>query len=187
VRDGLLYAIAHPVKKPGAYQMRAVVRDAATEQVGSASQFIEVPDVGKGRLTLSSIVLREQAPNAAAADTEGQVEEPNPEGSPAVRMFKPGVTMLYGYLVINAQMEAGKPDLEVHTRLFRDGRQIYEGKPLPMPVAGQVDTKRLIAGGSMKLGDQIGKGDYVLQVIVTDKKAKEKYQTAVQAMDFEVK
>jgi VWFA-related protein len=194
VRDGLLYAVSHPVQKPGAYQMRVVVRDATSGQVGSASQFIEVPDVSKGRLTLSSIILREQDPATAEAlahpgdHVEGEVKAPHPEGSAAVRTFHPGVKMLYGYLIMNAATEPGHPpDLEVQTRLFRDGQLVYTGKQMPIKTDGQGDNKRLIAGGQMTLGTSTAKGDYVLQVIVTDKLAKEKYNMATQAMDFEIR
>ena len=54
---GVLYAINVPVKKAGAYQLRVAVRDSASERVGSANQFIEVPDIGKNRLTLSGLVI----------------------------------------------------------------------------------------------------------------------------------
>ena len=42
----------------GVQQVRVVLRDPETELSGSASQFIEVPDVAKGRLALSGIVLQ---------------------------------------------------------------------------------------------------------------------------------
>ena len=51
--------------KAGAYQMRCVLRDGTTEHVGSATQFIEVPDVSKGRLTLSGIVMSGDKPAEA--------------------------------------------------------------------------------------------------------------------------
>ncbi|HYW47099.1 MAG TPA: hypothetical protein VE959_29805 [Bryobacteraceae bacterium] len=87
---------------------------------------------------------------------------------------------------MNARSEAGHPvELEAQTRLFHGGRQIYAGKPQPLTAEGQVDPKRLAAGGSMKL-DPDRNGDYVLQVIVTGKLAQQKYQTASQAMDFEI-
>ena len=57
----MVYSVHVAVKKPGAYQMRVVLRDATSEQFGSASQFIEVPDIDKGRLALSGIVLRAEA------------------------------------------------------------------------------------------------------------------------------
>lgn len=109
-------------------------------------------------------------------------------GGPAVRIFKPGTPIMYGYQILNAQEDsAKKPELEVQTRLFKDGQQIYEGKPTPLPSeAPQGDSKHMIGGGRMKLGDRIAPGDYVLQVIVTDKLAKEKFRVATQSMDFEV-
>jgi len=192
LKVGLLYAVSHPVKKPGAYQMRVVVRDANSEQLGSASQFIEVPDVAKGKLTLSSLILKEAAPNEAGPTTsatpaEGQVAEQNPMGSSAVRVFKPGATMIYGYQVLNAQPGSDKkPSVEAHTKLFRDGKEVYSGKPMELKFTDQPDPAHLVAGGTMKLGDQITPGDYVLQIIVTDRLASEKSRVASQWMDFEI-
>lgn len=188
-REGLVYAVSHPVGKPGAYQMRVVVRDATSEEVGSASQFIEAPDVSKGRLTLSSVIVKEQQQTGPATPEhpEGQVATNNIMGSAAVRQFRKGDQILYGYEILNAETDSNqKTQLESQTRLFRDGQQVYEGKPNPLPMNGQQDPKRLVAGGTMKLGAQIAPGDYVLQVTVTDRLAKEKFRTATQWMDFEV-
>jgi VWFA-related protein len=194
LKTGLVYSVHVAVKKPGAYQMRVVLRDATSEKIGSASQFIDVPDINKGRLALSGIVLRADLPQAATAPNgpdhpEGQQStEVDPEGTPAVRIFKPGTAIMYGYQILNAQADNAKqPELEVQTRLFRDGEQVYTGKPAPMAFSGQNDPKRLIGGGRMQLGGKITPGDYVLQVIVTDKLAKEKYRIATQSMDFEIK
>jgi VWFA-related protein len=197
LKNGMVYAVHVPVKKPGAYQVRVVLRDAGSELLGSASQFIEVPDIEKGHLALSGIVLRNELPQAsvpAGADhadhadhAEGHQVEADPQGTPAVRIFKQGTAITYGYQILNAQADAAnKPELDVQTRLFRDGEEVYTGKPMPLPVQGQEDPKRLIGGGRMQLGGKITPGDYVLQVIVTDKLAKEKYRVATQAMDFEI-
>jgi hypothetical protein len=186
---GLLYSVSHPVRKPGAYQMRVVVRDASSGQVGSASQFIEVPDVAKGRLALSSLVVKEVAPEPAGKEpAEGQIQTPNIQGSAAVRVFPQGTSIMYGFEVLNAQTgPASQPELESQTRLFRDGKMVYEGKVNGVAMNGQSDPKRLVAGGTLKLGPQIAPGDYVLQVIVTDKLARERYRTATQWMDFEIR
>jgi hypothetical protein len=190
LKNGLVYSVHVPVKNPGAYQVRVVLRDAGSELLGSASQFIEVPDIEKGHLALSGIVLREQPHAAAPANSdhpEGHQEEADPQGTPAVRIFKPGTAITYGYQILNAQADSGnKPDLDVQTRLFRDGEEVYTGKPTRLPVDGQEDPKRLIGGGRMQLGGKMKPGDYVLQVVVTDKLAKEKYSVATQAMDFEI-
>src|SRR5205085_6321094 len=49
LEKGFVYHFTFPVKKPGAYQYRVALRDAQGGAVGSASQFIEVPDLKKNR------------------------------------------------------------------------------------------------------------------------------------------
>ena len=177
LQSGFVYTMHHVVKKPGAYQLRVALRDNTSRQLGSASQFVEVPDVHKGRLTLSSLVVSEDDNTTA-----------NPDGSPAVRIFRRGTGRMYVCQVLNAQTGQGsRTDLELHTRLFHDGKQIYEGKPMPLDTKSQPDPKSLLTGGAMKLGAGMEPGDYVLQVIVTDKLAKDKYATTEQSMDFELK
>jgi VWFA-related protein len=190
LQSGFVYTLHHPVKKPGAYQMRVALRDAGSEQLGSASQFVEVPDVHKGRLTLSSLIVKEDtgaAPPTDAADAAEGHSTDNPNGSPAVRIFRRGKGLMYACQVLNAQTGPGnQANLELHTRIFHDGKQIYEGKPMPLDLKGQTDPKHLVAAGAMKLGEGMQPGDYVLQIIVTDKLAREKYATAAQSMDFEL-
>jgi len=54
---GVNYRMDVPIKGPGGYQLRVAVRDPASQRVGSASEFIEIPDIRRDRLTLSGIVL----------------------------------------------------------------------------------------------------------------------------------
>jgi hypothetical protein len=75
--------------------------------------------------------------------------------------------------------------LELETRLFRDGKQINASEPHPLAMKAPVDLDHLDAGGQMTLG--VPPGDYVLQVIATDKLASEKTRMASQWMDFEVR
>ena len=70
-----LLSINLPVKKPGAFQLRIAVRDVPTGRVGSANQFIEVPNLNKNRLALSGIYLagntnQRLSPASAAAVAE---------------------------------------------------------------------------------------------------------------------
>jgi VWFA-related protein len=195
LQGGFVYTMHHVVKKPGAYQMRVALRDDGSEQLGAASQFVEIPDVHQGRLTLSSLVIKENdqnpaaKPEAPAADegSEGHSTE-NPDGGPAVRIFRRGTGVMYVCQVLNAETGPDKQaNLELHTRLFHDNKMIYEGKPMPLDSKSQEDPKHLVAAGAMKLGPNLEPGDYVLQVIVTDKLAKDKYATTAQSMDFELK
>ena len=69
LRDGLVYTFDVPLKKAGAYQLRFAVRDAASARVGSASQFVEVPNLKKGRLALSGLYLNGSGGVSTAATT----------------------------------------------------------------------------------------------------------------------
>jgi VWFA-related protein len=185
LRSGLLYAIHHTVKKPGGYQMRVALRDTGSLEIGSASQFIEVPDLSKGHLALSSIEL-EEATGAGAPGSPARHD--NPLGSPAVRSFLPGSEVVYACQILNPHLDANKqPQLEMEVRIFRDGVQINDSKPRPVEAREQADAGHPLASGELRLGPTMKPGDYVLQVIVTDKIAEEKYNVASQWMDFEVR
>ncbi len=55
--EGLAYRADFQLKKPGAYQFRAVLRDEETGRTGSAGQFIRMPDLSKNRLALSGLIM----------------------------------------------------------------------------------------------------------------------------------
>jgi VWFA-related protein len=62
-REGMIYGLNVPVSKPGSYLLRIAVRDAASSRIGSASQFVVVPNVNKEKLTLSSLVIAGNTPD----------------------------------------------------------------------------------------------------------------------------
>jgi hypothetical protein len=193
-QQGLVYRVNQPVKQAGAFQMRAVVRDTASQQMGTASQFIEVPDVKKKRFALSGIWLQATTSEFArkqgmmAVDAPGGEAENASEGSMAVRRFYQGQALTYGYLVFNAQLSGpGKrPQVETRMRLFRDGKLTFSGQLSTLQPDERQDLARVIAGGLLRLGANMTPGQYVLQVVATDKLAKSKYSLATQSIDFEV-
>lgn len=205
IENGFVYFMTVPIKKAGAYQLRSALRDTVTERVGSASQFIEVPDIKKNRLTISGIVLQgidpsvaqkkmsqpaqDKAAAAAAPNatpkTEDAEDETDPQASPAMRRFKRGMVMQYGYVIYNAKASPA-PQLTTQLRLLRNGQVVFTGKVIPFNLTGQTDLKRITANGGIQLGSDMPPGEYVLQVIVTDLFAKDKYRVASQWMDFEI-
>jgi hypothetical protein len=93
---------------------------------------------------------------------------------------------VYAYEILNAQTDNNKkPQLAAQVRLFHDGQQVYTGTPAAMNGENQPNPRRLFAVGRLQL-DKAPAGDYLLQVVVTDKLAKEKYRIAAQSMDFEI-
>jgi hypothetical protein len=205
-REGFVYTINVPVKKPGAYQLRVALRDDANDRVGSASQFVEVPDVKKDRLALSGVIASSAQKEAAdanaaakpandAAQSAGQVAEgasapTDPRASAAVRRFRQRAAVDFGCVVFNARTDAAHPapQLTARTRLFRDGQPVFEGSERPVAVAPQTDPKRISYGSRLSLGSNLPPGDYVLQIVVTDqlRDPKDKHRTASQWIDFEI-
>jgi VWFA-related protein len=176
LKEGLVYSALVPVKKAGPYQLRVALRDAKSQRLGSAMQFVEIPDVKGGRLALSGIVLtRDTRP---ADDTEG---------SPAVRIFRQGHTLAYAYEVLNPRGDGSQNgSLQSQMRLYRDGQVIYEGKPSVLNVADSKDPARLAAGARLQL-ERLAAGEYVMQIVVFDSARKDKARLAAQSIDFEVR
>jgi len=195
---GFTYNITVPVKKAGAYQLRTALRDTHSQRVGSSSQFIEVPDVKKNRLALSGILmsgmpaqLSQKNAGAVAPERENSDDseaESDPYASAAVRQLKQGLILVYSFAIYNAQIDktTGKPQLNTQVRMFRDGKPVLTGKETPLDASNQPDLKRLPMTGAIQLGSVMPPGEYVLQVIVTDALAKEKFRVASQWIDFEV-
>jgi VWFA-related protein len=180
LRDGFVYHFMFPVKKPGAYQYRVAVRDPATGVLGSASQFVEIPNLKKKRLTLSSIVLENGSENGRSA-----ADETNAMTDTSLRVFKAGTVLRYGFEAYNAVREGG-PQLIVKVRVFRDGKLLLDGKEMTLSLEGQTDLERLKISGAISLGSGMQPGDYILQTIVTDKLAKAKQSIATQFIQFEL-
>jgi hypothetical protein len=196
LRDGLVYAVMVPVKKGGAYQLRVVLRDTDSDRMGSASQFVEIPDLTKNRIALSGIAVnglsqteyaRNGTAESAAAAQGGGVDTEDPQAGPAVRRLHQGSVMQYGYVIFNAQLDkTGTPQLKTQMRLVRDGKIVFAGSEVPFDPSGQTDLKRLIGGGAIQLGSELPPGEYVLQIIVKDSLAGDKRKMATQWIDFEI-
>lgn len=200
--EGFVYNAVLEVKKVGAYQLRVALRDARSGRVGSANQFIEVPDFNKGRLILSGLVVaglkipdpKKSQGNWAslsqpAAGGQGETDpELDPQASPAVRTFRAGMMMDYGFFIYNAKLdrETRRPQVETQLTLYRDGKPVFTGQAAAFDTSQQSDLKRMAARGRLMLGTALPPGDYVLQVVVTDKLVKGKHRTATQWIDFEL-
>lgn len=196
LKEGFVYFFTFPVKKPGAYQYRAAIRDSQSEKVGSASQFIEVPDLKKDRVTLSGIVLenftREQW-QSFASETPKTLESQdanvstNPMNDTSLRRFRRGTILRYGYEIYNVKLDASKkPNVTTQVRIFRDGKLLLEGKKTPLDLFGQIDLERIKTVGALSLGSEMPTGDYILQIVITDNTAKEKQKITTQFVQFEL-
>lgn len=199
LRGGLIYTMKVPVKKSGAYQLRVAVRDTKSERVGAASQFVEIPNLKKNRLTLSGVIMQGVAPNNAPAagqttappDATGAGQQPtaDPMSAAAVRRFKQNSQADFFYFIYNAKLDPAtrRPQLTTQFRLFRDGKIVHTGAVVPFDPGQQSSMSHLQTGTRIRFNTGIPPGEYILQVIVTDALVKDKkHSTATQWIDFEV-
>jgi len=177
MRDGLLATMTLPIKKPGPYQLRVAIRDVDSLKTGSASQFIVVPDINKGRLAMSGIVA------AGSSGTEQQSSSGsapsvtmNSQSGISVRRLQAGMMLNYAYSIYNptADPATGHPRLKTEIKLYKDDKQVFGSEAMPLDTANSPDPKRILAGGSVRLGKDLVPGEYILQIVVTDDMIKEK-------------
>ena len=172
-RYGLGMGFDIPVKQPGAYQVRIAALDRPSSRIGSAGQFVVVPDLKKKRLAVSGIVLAKA--NADQTFTD--------QGS---RKFFNGSNLYFAYDLYNAMNESGKlRNLVMDVTLLRDGKNVQTRPPVPI-VASNADLSRVYVNGVVPLTAEFEPGYYYLQIVVSDKDAKSKTAPVVQWADFEI-
>ena len=172
LKEGIVYTLDVPVKKPGAYQIQVAVRDTATGKVGSASQFLEIPELKKGRVALTSVLLQSAERAAGTPAWTGM--------SPATRQFHPGGEIEYLCLLENPGKKVPAEDLDTEIRIVRDGKDLYAGTAKLVAIEGG----GLAVTGGLKLSEKMTPGDYYLGVIVRDRTAKNRM--TAQWTDFEI-
>ncbi len=196
-KDGFVYRLTIPIKKAGAYQLRMAVRDEPSKRIGAASQFVEIPDLNKNRLTVSGILLsgisletyrKNSSVQSAGEKSDGANLQADPNANPAVRLFKTDQALVYAFNIYNARIEksTGKPQLKTQLRIYRDGKLIFPGNEEAFSPLDQTDPKRLLGAGVVQMGSRMVPGEYVLQLVVTDLLAKQKENVTSQWIDFEV-
>jgi VWFA-related protein len=198
---GLAYRRDFQLKKAGAYQFRAVLRDDASGQTGTASQFIRVPDLSKQRLALSGLILTAPKPSAIPANESAEVnaavadkpagnatQPPDLQTTPYIRQFPRTGWIQYGAAIYNASIDkkTGQPQISVQAEIYRDGKRVYQFPAHAAEASPKADPKRFDYVGRLRLNNLL-EGEYLLRLIVTDNLAKKKYGRAEQWMDFKVK
>ena len=174
LQNGMALRVDMPVKRPGAYQVRIATRDRASQKIGSAGEFVDVPDLNKRLLAMSGMVL-----GTAATFSGRDVYEVMEHAG--VRSFDRNSDLHFAFATYNATSTS---NLVMQARLFRDGKSVYSGPEVPI-VGKSADPSRLFVNGSVRLPPDLELGDYYLQVVITDKSAK-KAVPVVQWSSFEI-
>jgi len=179
--------------RPGLYQVRVGVSQNGRSEMGTTNSWVEVPDLGKGMLSISSIFLANGGPVArgVAMSTISNASNVSPVGAakPApvekfavgIPSFSKGEVAHYRFVVYNVpDSQPGEPELKVE--VLNGDKPVYSGaEPLSSRIIRK-DSKGIEVGGDLRLAME--PGIYTLQIGVKGPKAKKPvYQTT----DFEIK
>lgn len=174
-RDGIGIGFDMPAKRPGAYQVRVAARDKATSKIGTAGQYMAVPDLKKKQqLAVSGIVL-------------GTINADKTVGRTGIRRFLAGSDLYYAYNLYNAIDENGNPrDLVMDVILFREGKVVQTVPGVPIVATDQSDRSQVFVGSTLRLDPALEPGHYHLQVVVRNRNVKQKGPAVAQWADFAI-
>jgi VWFA-related protein len=141
----------------GAYEVRLAVRDDRTGLLGSASEWIEIPETDGSGLTLSDVFLLRGTP-ASGADFVDVQARPR---------FERADDLVYQVQVLNPREDgSGQTELTIQVQILEAGRVLASTGEAPVAL-GQVGPVPQAYMGRIRL-EPFEPGEYALQVAVTD-------------------
>ena len=174
--SGVIYNHHNPLV-PGIYQVRVAARDERSGRVGSAMQWVVIPDLSSRKLTLSSLLVGGQVlENAKSKAASPQVQ------LSVDRRFSRSEHLGYWVFIYNAKRDrAGATNLIAETQILRDG-QVVLMAPQHKLSNDSPDPARIPYGADLAL-QSLTPGKYDLRVKITDGLAR---TSVSQSTDFVV-
>jgi hypothetical protein len=177
--SSVIYTHKLPLK-PGIYQVRVAARDDKSGRVGSAAQWIEIPDLASKRLTLSSLLIGAQS----VGSSEKQDATQNGEVQFSVdRRFPRGSHLDFLTIIYNAaRSNNGATDLDAQVQISRNGQPLITSPLRKVVTDANTDLVRIVFGADIGL-QTLPPGRYLLQVNISDRIAK---ANAGRELSFEI-
>lgn len=169
--------------KPGLYQIRAGVREPASERTGTAAAWIETPDLSKkNRLALSSLFLSDTVAMGIqeSASKNGQGNPPSSSKLVhGVRYYKADQPVIYFFRLYNSANDNGETDAVMQIEILKNEKPdvTTAWQPVTTRQIGK-DAKGLIIGGQLAM-PEIQPGIYELRVSVKGSRMKQPVQRSV--------
>jgi VWFA-related protein len=176
LKDGMLFALDVPVKQAGPYQVRACVLDSTSRAAGSAGQYIDIPDLKKQHIALTTPLID---------DVSAPGETRFNDVPSALREFRAGSRLAFTFRIetdrdSRGAVRPGRFDPQI--QLYRDRTPILTNPVSVAPVPGE-DGRAV--HGELRLSTSLPAGQYYLQAMATDRGGKTP-RTASSWIEFQV-
>lgn len=182
LRNGLLYSRFVRLK-PGLYQVRIAIREDGFLPLGSASAWIEIPDLNRKELSLSSIVLGqfEDDPESGAAPRKasGKLEEDGSTSLPAKVYRRFARESRFDFLIFtyNARLNAkGSTNLVIQSQVYAGDKLVLATPVQRITEQNSPDVKKNVSRGVPYRArfslEGFAAGKYELRLVVIDRLAK---------------
>jgi len=160
----IIYNYPSPLK-PGIYQVRVAARDDRSGILGSAMQWIVIPDLSTRQLSLSSLIVGLESVTDKSAEA-GRIQWS------VDRKFARGSRLSFMTFIYNAaQPVAASTDLAAQVQVYRDGQAVISTPFEKVAPGAQPDPARVPFTAEINLG-VLQAGRYILQVTVEDRTAR---------------
>jgi hypothetical protein len=175
-KNGMLFALDVPVKQAGPYQVRACVLDSASRAAGSAGQYLDIPDLKKQHIALTTPLID---------DVSAPGETRFNDVSSALREFRAGSRLAFAFRIETDRdgggaVRPGRFDPQI--QLYRDRTPVLNTPVSVAPVPGE-DGRAV--HGELRLSTSLPAGQYYLQAVATDRGGKTP-RTASSWIEFQV-
>jgi VWFA-related protein len=179
----VLYSHKLPLK-PGIYQVRVAARDDKSGRIGSAAQWIEIPDLSSKQLMLSSLLVGGEFVGSSQSQSGSDGVQEQMLFS-VDRRFPAGSHLTFLTMIYNAAPTAGKdtaPKLDSQIEILRHGQRVVASPVRTIMIDDKTDLARIPYGATVQLR-ALPPGRYVLRVTVNDHNANTR---AINQVLFEV-
>jgi VWFA-related protein len=168
-QSGIIYTAAIDLP-PGYFQLRAVVREGSSGGLGTFSKYLEVPDLKRNSLAMSSLFL-------FSVDSANQ-----PVPLTAIRRVSRTQDVRYAALIYNPKLKDGQAKLTSQLIISQGGNVLLREPEQPL---GPPANNQHAAIGQFGIS-KMRPGRYMLTLIVTDTLADKKQQTMSRSLDFTI-
>ena len=168
---------------PGFYQIRvAAVKDKPRQQ-GSAASWVEISDLSKKQLALSSIFIASEKenlftsePTANQNQTERKIEDAEAVVSKPTqisRHLKRGSNVDFTVFAYNGKQDSkGELDLVIQSQIMAGSKVIFASPLSKMSVTAENKTESFVPYAARLSLDKFPPGNYELRVVVIDRTVK---------------